>query len=149
MKPLELYRDGEKVVCAFTLYIDPRAGEPEEMRQLMLDGLGRIAGCYGTDKGPVEIEVRVNIADKFSLGAVNVHIIDETPVIRKWYSPRINVSRAYYGARARAAEAMAVHYAQAGRLHKPRRQGCAGPKAAGGDMLCDTARVRSCAGIQG
>ena len=27
----------------------------------MLDGLGRIAGCYGTDKGPVEIEVRVNI----------------------------------------------------------------------------------------
>lgn len=101
MKPLELYRDGEKVVCAFTLYIDPRAGEPEEMRQLMLDGLGRIAGCYGTDKGPVEIEVRVNIADKFSLGAVNVRIIDETPVIRKWYSPRINVSRAYYGARAR------------------------------------------------
>lgn len=102
MKPLELYRDGEKVVCAFTLYIDPRTGEPEEMRQLMLDGLGRIAGCYGTDKGPVEIEVRVNIADKFSLGAVNVRIIDETPVIRKWYSPRINVSRAYYGARARA-----------------------------------------------
>ena len=49
MKPLELYRDGEKVVCAFTLYIDPRAGEPEEMRQLMLDGLGRIAGCYRTD----------------------------------------------------------------------------------------------------
>ena len=78
MKPLELYRDGEKVVCAFTLYIDPRAGEPEEMQQLMLDGLGRIAGCYGT---------------------VNVRIIDETPVIRKWYSPRINVSRAYYGAR--------------------------------------------------
>ena len=45
MKPLELYRDGEKVVCAFTLYIDPRTGKPEEMRQLMLDGLGRIAGC--------------------------------------------------------------------------------------------------------
>jgi len=33
------------------------------------------------------------------LGAVNVRIIDETPVIRKWYSPRINVSRAYYGTR--------------------------------------------------
>lgn len=26
MKPLELYRDGEKVVCAFTLYIDPEPG---------------------------------------------------------------------------------------------------------------------------
>ena len=53
MKPLELYRDGEKVVCAFTLYIDPRTGKPEEMRQLMLDGLSRIAASYGTDKEPV------------------------------------------------------------------------------------------------
>ncbi len=101
MKPLELYKDGEKVVCAFTLYIDPGAEEPDEMRRLILDGLGRIAGRYDTGQGPVEVEVRVDISDKFRFGAVNVRIIDETPVIRKRYSPRINVSRAYYGARRR------------------------------------------------
>ena len=55
MKPLELYRDGEKVVCAFTLYIDPRAGEPEEMRQLMLDGLGRIAAATARTKSPLRL----------------------------------------------------------------------------------------------
>lgn len=99
MKPLALYRDGERAVCAFSLYIDSRTGEPEEMERLLLDGLGRIAGRYDTAEGPVEVEVRVNIAGKFSLGAVNVRVVDETPVIRKRYSPRINVSRAYYGAR--------------------------------------------------
>lgn len=101
MRPLALYRDGERVVCAFTLYIESKLGDADELRRLMLEGLGRIGGRYQTGEGPVEVEARADITDRFSFGALNVRIIDETPVIRKWYSPKINVSRAYYGARRR------------------------------------------------
>ncbi len=99
MKPLRLYMEGDKVICDFTLYIEVRAGEPELMMDIIRRGLSRMEGEYSTDGGPVEIGVKVDIADRFSLGAVNVRVEDKTPVIRKWYSPRMNVSRAYIGAR--------------------------------------------------
>ena len=99
MKPLRLYMEGDRVICAFTLYIDVRAGEPEQMRDIIRRGLSRMEGRYDTDNGPVEIGVRVDIVERFSLGAVNVRVENKTPVIRKWYSPRMNVSRAYWDAR--------------------------------------------------
>ncbi len=101
MKPLELYMEEGRVICAFTLYIDVRAGEPEEMKELIIRGLKRMEGIYHTEDGPVEIGIRAALVDRFSLGAVNVRVEDKTPVIRKWYSPHINVSRAYVYARYR------------------------------------------------
>ena len=74
MKPLRLYMEGDRVICAFTLYIDVRAGEPEQMRDIIRRGLSRMEGRYDTDNGPVEIGVRVDIAERFSLGAVNVRV---------------------------------------------------------------------------
>ena len=97
MKPLKLYMDGEKVICAFTLHIDVQNGDPEFMRELVIQGLHRMEGLYETKDGPVELGVEVNITDKFSLGAVNVRVEDKTPVIRGRYNPRINISRAYFG----------------------------------------------------
>ena len=99
MKPLRLYMEGDRVMCAFTLYIDVRAGDPELMKDIIRRGLSRIAGEYCTEDAPVEIGVKVDFADEFSFGAVNVRVEDKYPVIRKWYSPRMNVSRAYFGAR--------------------------------------------------
>lgn len=101
MKPLQLYMEGDKVICAFTLHIDVGAGEPELMAEIISRGLHRMEGLYDTDDGTVEIGVKLKFADKFSFGAVNVRVEDKTPVIRKWYSPRMNVSRAYIGARRR------------------------------------------------
>ncbi|MBQ2985472.1 MAG: hypothetical protein IJB30_02095 [Clostridia bacterium] len=99
MKPLKLYMEGDKVICAFTLHIDVGWGEAELMTDIIRRGLSRMEGVYQTSGGPVEIEVRAELAERFSLGAVNVRVENKTPVIRKWYSPRMNVSRAYIGAR--------------------------------------------------
>lgn len=99
MKPLRLYMEGDRVMCAFTLHIDVRAGDPELMKDIIRRGLNRIEGEYPTQSGPVNIGVKVDFTDEFSMGAVNVRVEDKYPVIRKWYSPRMNVSRAYFGAR--------------------------------------------------
>ena len=99
MKPLRLYMEGDRVMCAFTLYIDVRAGDPELMKDIIRRGLNRIAGEYPTQSSPVNIGVKVDFTDEFSMGAVNVRVEDKYPVIRKWYSPRMNVSRAYFGTR--------------------------------------------------
>ena len=99
MKPLRLYMEGNRVMCAFTLHIDVRAGNPELMTDIIRRGLSRMEGEYHTQGGSVEIGVRVDFADEFSLGAVNVRVEDKYPVVRKWYSPRMNVSRAYVGTR--------------------------------------------------
>ena len=99
MKPLRLYMEGNRVICAFTLYIDVRGGEPELMKDIICRGLNRMEGEYPTQRGTVEIGVKVDFADEFSYGAVNVRVEDKYPIVRKWYSPRINVSRAYPGAR--------------------------------------------------
>ena len=99
MKPLRLYMEGDQVICAFALHIDIRAGEPELMADIVSRGLSRMAGEYQTENGPVKIGVRVEYTDEFSFDAVNVRVEDKTPVIRKWYSPKMNVSRAYFGAR--------------------------------------------------
>ena len=99
MKPLRLYMEENRVMCAFTLHIDVRAGEPELMKDIIRRGLNRMEGEYPTEIGPVEIGVKVDFADEFSLGAVNVRVEDKYPVNRKWYSTRMNVSRAYFGTR--------------------------------------------------
>ena len=99
MKPLRLYMDGDKVICAFTLHIEICSGEPELMRDIICRGLNRIEGEYPTEDGPVQIGVKIIFADKFSFGAINVRVEDVTPVVREWYSPRMNVSRAYMGTR--------------------------------------------------
>ncbi len=99
MRPLRLYEENGAVVCEFTLHIDARAAEPEEARKLILEGMDRIAGEYAMADRTVSVKVRVNIAERFSLGAINVRLIDKTPVIRRWYDPRVNVSRAYFGTR--------------------------------------------------
>lgn len=99
MTPLKLYMEGDKVICAFTLHIDVGSGEPECIMDIIRRGLSRMEGVYDTESGSVEIGVKAEFADKFSFGAVNVRVEDKTPVIRKWYSPHMNVSRAYIGAR--------------------------------------------------
>lgn len=101
MKPLRLYMDGEKVMCAFTLHIEVRSGDPELMKELILRGLSRIEGEYVTENGPVEVGVSAETADEFSFGALNLRVEDKFPIVRKWYSPAMNVSRAYIGARRR------------------------------------------------
>lgn len=103
MKPLRLYMEGEKVICAFTLHMDIRRGDEELLKEILLRGLHRMEGEYETDAGHVEVGVRVELADKFSFGAVNVRVEDKIPVVRKWYSPKLNVSRAYLGTRRRGA----------------------------------------------
>ena len=99
MKPLRLYMEGDKVICAFTLHIDVRSGETELMKEVISRGLSRIEGEYPTDEGPVNIGVKVDFAERFSFDAINVRVEDKTPVVREWYSPRMNVSRAYFGTR--------------------------------------------------
>lgn len=101
MKPVELYMEEGRVICSFTLHIDVRAGEQERSTELVLSGLRRMEGIYDTADGPVEIAVKTELTDRFSFGAVNVRVEDKTPVIRKWCSPKMNVSRAYIYARYR------------------------------------------------
>ena len=57
--------EGEKVICAFTLHMDIRRGDEELVKEILLRGLHRMEGEYETDAGPVEIGVRVELADKF------------------------------------------------------------------------------------
>jgi len=101
MKPLSLYVENGRIVCEFSVFVESRAMEGEAAFTLIERGLRRMEGEYETACGAQTLEVRINRAEAFSISAVNVRVTDSTPVIRRWYDPRINVSRQYIGTRRR------------------------------------------------
>lgn len=99
MKPLKLYIEDSRIVCEFTVYVQDTTDSGEKARELVEKGLMRMAGVYQTEKGEVELAVKVNFKDEFSFGAVNTRIINKYPEERRWYKRGYNVSREYIGAR--------------------------------------------------
>ncbi|MEG1547295.1 MAG: hypothetical protein RR527_00975 [Clostridia bacterium] len=98
---LRLYMQGDTIVVALRVYIDARAGDSKIAREMIADGIRLIESHspYQVCGKSTALKVELTMADRFALDCVNVRVYDKTPIVRRMYDPRVNVSRAYFGAK--------------------------------------------------
>lgn len=101
MIPLRLYLSEGRIVAEFTVFVENRSGRERDMEELIARGIRRMEGVYRLGEAEEELAVRLGFAEEFSLGAVNVRVIDRTPEERRFWHRNYNVSRAYFGSRRR------------------------------------------------
>ena len=100
LKPVRIYMENGDIVLKFRLYLDIRTEDRQLARELILSGIKRAQeqSPYSVRGRDVNIRVETEETEAFSLDAVNVRVYDITPVVRKRFSPKRNVSRAFLGA---------------------------------------------------
>lgn len=101
MMPLKLYLSGESIVAEFTVFVENRCGCQCDVRELIAGGIRRMEGLYRIEDAQQEVSVGLKFLEEFSIGAVNVRVIDRTPEERRFWHRNYNVSRAYFGSRRR------------------------------------------------